>query len=115
MKTKFRSRAAAFVISSALLLGAGAIAASPASAAGSDGCTKNDRNHWVTVRDLGYPGIHTGPGAKYRKKGTIDFDEHFRVYCSTKNGYGNHWLYGKKEGSSLKGWLFAERTEPGYF
>jgi len=107
---KARSRAAAVAVSGALLLGAGALAAPSASAAGSDGCTTNDRNHWVSVQDLGDAAIHTGPGAKYRTKGTVYFGQAFKVSCSTKNGYGHRWLYGQKENTTTKGWIQGSRT-----
>ncbi|MFI8932442.1 hypothetical protein ACIG3E_32860 [Streptomyces sp. NPDC053474] len=106
-------RAATAATASTLLLGTLAVAASPVSAVGAGACTRNDRNHIKYARNLEFPVIHTGPGARYTEKGVLESAQPFYVYCSAKSKAGNRWYYGKVEGGSTigrKGWIWS-----GYF
>jgi len=103
-------RTATAAAATAVLVGGLAATATPASAVGSSGCTRNDKNHSVWGPNLEWPAIRTGPGVAYKKKGQLDSAGEFYVLCSAKNKYGNRWYYGESLSSSsygMKGWVSA--------
>ncbi|MFE2377525.1 SH3 domain-containing protein [Streptomyces sp. NPDC059398] len=55
--------------------------------------------------------IHSGPGAGYSAKGTLQRSQTFDMTCSTKNSAGHRWYYGQVDdvvnGKGMTGWIYS--------
>ncbi|MFD4574238.1 hypothetical protein ACFWNK_19750 [Streptomyces sp. NPDC058417] len=87
----------------AVMLGRIAATVTPASAAGTAACTRNDRNHSAWGPNREWPNIGTGPGVAYTSKGHLNSAGEFWVECSAVNTYGNPWQYAESLSSSSYG------------
>ncbi|MFG2210563.1 hypothetical protein [Streptomyces sp. NPDC048638] len=108
MRPSIRRAATVAAAASVLAGGIAALAASPASAAGS--CTRNDRDHTIYAPNLSWPAVHTGPGASYKVTAHVDSAGKFRVKCSALSKAGNRFYYGYVEEGTYAGktgWVYS--------
>jgi hypothetical protein len=113
---KLKHQASMVVLSAVLMLG-GSIAMAPtASAVGSSACRFNspDVNFKVVTSGARF---RSGPGSKYRAKGTLYRGDSFRYFCRTGGlgGFMKSWSYGKilkRTTSGIKpgtrGWVYSK-------